>query len=1061
MRGVLIYSAILMVLFSARCAIGAESTVYDFNIPHGDAKSSLNMFAKQAGIPLLYRNQDLGNIKTNEVKGRYSIEKALDILLQDSGVTGSINQNGVLTISLLEEKVAERTETKSVLSRLADFILGERKETISSGKQNTRLGKRGVSGREIEEITVTGSRIVRSGLTTPTPVTSINQGEMEKLAPTTVIDALAQLPQFINSDTPQTQTYSTSGPAGASRINLRGIGTQRTLTLLDGRRIVPSTRTGEVNIALLPETLIKRIEMVTGGASAMYGSDAVSGVVNILMNTGFNGVSGVIEGGITGAGDNTSRKAGLMVGGPIGNDAHVVMSAEYYKADGVEGYYDRDWFNSWAVITNPDPTGPGLVVAPNVHSTIYTYGGLITGGPLKGIQFDDSGNPVPFKAGKYVSSITQSGGSGIDPGEDVYMLPNQERYNGFVHADYDLNEDASIFFEGLSSYSETSFEKIPVFLVQPWEAIIYVDNVFLPESIRTQMTTLGIDSFPFGRIASDADLGAGFVTNSNDMLSISTGFKTLFRGLQINGYYQYGRNTARLLYTHTARIDRVYRALDAVADPATGKPVCRSTLSFPNDGCIPVNMFGKGTPSQAAIDWITAGSAEQDQTIQQHIAEISAQRNFNTSWAGQLNVVTGISFRRESLDNRPRTNPPELLNQVVLPAALQGYRGLPKAYEYRDNVFERTVVNPESNINGSYDVWELFGDSIIPLYQSSTSIRKMDMNLAVRYADYQGSGGITAWKTGIEWQMFNDLRFRWTHSRDVRAGTLAERFDYTRRGTLIYDRENPGSSPYAISQVQGGNPLIDPEKSDTDTFGIVYQPYWLDGLSLSADYYDIRVADAISQPGAQYIEDKCFAGSTYHCALVHRNKTTGLISVVDNIFQNINEIRTRGVDIELNYHTPIHIFGGDESLSVRGFASYIDEASTTITGTSKIDLAGQTGRAGGTPTWQLNFSLGYANGPFSAYLQERYIDAGVYSVLYDASAINDNTVDPAYYTTIQLAYSHALKGVNVTLFAHINNLFDADPPLAPSWRAGGSFHTNESLFDVLGRRFSVGMRFSL
>ena len=1060
MRKLLFYSAVLLALAPAVYAANLDKRMYDFDIPSADAQISLNLFAKQTGTPLLYRSKDLGTIKTNGVKGRYTFKQALELLLKDTGVAGSINQNGVLTISLIDNQAKEKVASKSVLSRIADFILGDKGVNTTTGKHNQKVKKHGVPSHEVEEITVTGSRIVRHGLTTPTPVTSIDHDKLQNLAPTTVIDALVQLPQFINSDTPQTQTYGTSGPAGASRINLRGIGTQRTLTLLDGRRIVPSTRTGEVNIALLPEALIKRVEIVTGGASAMYGSDAVSGVVNFLMDTSFNGVSGVLEGGITGHGDNASQKAAIMLGGAIGDDAHVVISAEYYRADGIEGYYNRDWFKSWAEITNPNPTGPRYIIAPNVHSTIYTYGGLITGGPLKGIQFDDNGNPIPFKAGKYVSGITQSGGSGIDPGQDVYILPNQEHYNGFIHADYNLNEDTSLFFEGLSSHSETSFEKIPNYLAHPWEATIYIDNVYLPESIRTQMATLGIDSFPFGRIASDADLGAGFVTNSNDMISVSAGFKTTYRGLQINGYYQYGRNYARLLYTHTARIDRVYRALDAVADPLSGKPICRSTLTFPNDGCVPVDMFGKGAPSQAAINWITEGSAEQDQTIQQHIAEISAQRNFNTSWAGQLSVVTGASFRLESLDNRPYTNPPKLLNQVILPAVLQGYRGLPKDYEYRDSVFERTVVNPTSSISGSYDVWELFGETIIPLYQSSTSTRKMDMNLAVRYADYQGSGGITAWKTGIDWQMFNDLKFRWTHSRDIRAGTLAERFDYTTRGTLIYDRENPDSSPYAIRQVQGGNPLVDPEKSDTNTFGVVYQPYWFDGLSLSADYYDIRVGDAISQPGAQYIEDKCFVGSAYDCTLVHRNNSTGLISVIDNIFQNINEIRTWGVDIELNYHNSIHVFGGDESLTLRGFASYIGEESTTVSGTSKIDLAGQTGRGGGAPSWQLNFSVGYANGPFFIYLQERYIDAGIYNVLYDANSINDNTVDPAYYTTLQIAYNHAVAGGTVTLFAHVDNLFDADPPVAPTWRAGGSNDTNESLFDVLGRRFTAGLKFN-
>jgi outer membrane receptor protein involved in Fe transport len=1054
-------------LIAACCCVnaaGTEAQKYTLDIPAADAGTGLNRFARQTNIPLLYRQEDLQDIRTNSVQGEYSIDEALEILLKDSGIRGAINQSGVLAITAVATGPGRQHDTVAgnLLTRLADFLLGG-SETPSSGQAaGQEAGLQQDRGSMLEEITVTGSRIIRDGMSTPTPVTVVGKDTLLNMAPTTVIDALVQLPQFVNSDTPLTQNYISSGHAGASRINLRGVGAQRTLTLLNGRRIVPATRTGEVNIALLPEALIKRVDIVTGGASAAYGSDAVSGVVNFILDTDYAGVSGYAEGGITGHGDNQSRKAGLIWGSSIGDSLHFVVSGEYYQADGIEGYYDREWFNSWAAIRNPDPSGPREVIVPQVHSRTYTYGGLISGGPFQGIQFDEAGEPVPFVDGSYAGSITQSGGSGIDPGEDVYILPDQQRINTFANINYELSRDTSFFVQGLYGRSETGFETVPSLFAPPWGATIYRDNAYLHESLRLQMDNLGIDSFPFGRMAGDADLGAGFVTNTNEMLSVATGFETRIRALQLNAYYQYGRNTARLRYDNTARIDRLYRALDAVNDPDNGSIVCRSTLTFADDGCVPVNMFGSGTPSAAAIDWITEGYAEHKQIVEQHISELTAQRDINTGWAGPLSLVAGAAVRKLSFENQPRTHPAELLHQIVEPAGLLGYRGLPEAYEYSESVFERTGVRPTAAISGAYGVWEVFGETIIPLYASDSTARKMDLNLAVRYADYQGSGGVLAWKAGAGWWISEGLRLRWTRSRDVRAGTLAERFDQSARGGGIINDPvaEPEAANYAITQVQSGNPYVDPERADTDTFGLVYQPSWLDGLSFSADYYEISIEGAVALPGAQYIVDQCYTGNIAFCSLVHRNSATGLISTVDNIYQNIDGALTRGVDIEVAYQAPVSIFGGAESLSLRGLASYINEASITKSGGASIDRAGQTGLEGGAPHWQLNLGVTYGKGPFALYIQQRYIGSGSYNATWGAADINDNAVDAAYYTNLQLAWDLALPSGSLTLFGHISNLFDADPPLAPDWRFHGSIHTNENLFDVLGRRITAGLRFS-
>ena len=397
---------------------------------------------------------------------------------------------------------------------------------------------------------------------------------------------------------------------------------------------------------------------------------------------------------------------------------------------------------------------------------------------------------------------------------------------------------------------------------------------------------------------------------------------------------------------------------------------------------------------------------------------------------------------------------------MVLPAALAGYRGLPWDYEYSATLLERTAIRPGAAIAGDYDVWEVFAETTVPLYAQAPGRQGLDLNLAARYADYAGSGGIVAWKTGLEWQVMDDLRLRWTRSRDVRAGTLAERFDASTRGSGVFDPEQPpATASYPIVQLQGGNPEVDPERSDTNTVGVILEPAWLSGFALSVDYYDIRVRGAIALPGVQNIVNQCFAGSARHCDLVHRNPATGLISTVDNIFQNIDEVRTRGVDIEAIYRTPVYFFGGEEILSARAFASYLAEASATNPGLPRIDRAGQTGIEGGGPEWQLNLSVAYRTGPWSLYVQERYISGGTYIANWGPNDISDPTVDPAFYTSVQAAREVTLGQGAITLYVHVNNLFDADPPLAPDWRFSGSIHTNETLFDVLGRRFMAGVRF--
>jgi outer membrane receptor protein involved in Fe transport len=437
------------------------------------------------------------------------------------------------------------------------------------------------------------------------------------------------------------------------------------------------------------------------------------------------------------------------------------------------------------------------------------------------------------------------------------------------------------------------------------------------------------------------------------------------------------------------------------------------------------------------------------------VAELKIQGPLFDLPAGPATLAAGSAWRRETVGNVPRRFPESLEGLTVQPAELEGYRGLPAAYVGLPNIFERTLY---STVHGSYSVWELFAENDWPVLRAGPGLRRLDLNSAIRFARYSGSGGVLAWKGGIDWQLTDELRVRATRSRDIRAGNLAERFDSSGGGSIVTDPFLPGAPTYAIIGIRSGNPAVDPEKADTLTFGAVYQPSYVDGLSMSADYYDIHIHDAIASFGVQGIMDRCFKGEADLCSLIARSTTTGLVTAIDNTYRNIAEARSRGIDAELSLRRRVEWFGGPEGLALRIFANRALESSTRNPDQPKVDRVGQTGLTGGAPRWQANVTLAYEHGPLQLTLQERVISAGSYNATYGPRDIDDNRVGGAAYTNLRASWRFGSDPRSLLLYANVENLFDRAPPRAPDWGFVGSVHTNEGLFDVLGRRYTVGVR---
>lgn len=1031
--------------FALAQAMPALASSITFDIPRQRADLALTRFAQQSGVPVLFPYDQVEQLTANALSGEFPINEGLKILLAGTGLEATVQEDDQITVRVRSGALVGRGAGRSAATGIRSAA--------------TALRSAQLVGIQLDEVLVTGSRIERlDGMVTPTPLTSLTAHELQQMSPATVTAALRQLPQFVNSQAPENSGVSWSGHSGASILNLRGVGTNRTLVLLDGRRLVSSTRRGTVDISLLPEALLGRVDVMTGGASAAYGSDAVSGVVNLILDTDYTGFRANVQGGRTDAGDNDNFKLSLAAGRDAGARGHVVLAADFYRSEAIRTPTSRDWFKSWGIIANPGEEPPDAVIVPNVRSRQFTFGGLILDGPenFRFRHFQPDGSLTAFRDGEYPGPTAQSGGDGVDLGALGYVLPEVERGSLLLHGKVNLHEDAQLFGQLIYGISTAGFNSPPSGAQYgSWAATIYNDNAFLSPTLRDEMAQAGITQFRLGR-SGDLDYGAGkYVEQDTHMLSLTSGIKGQLGGdWRYNAYYQYGQSESTISVFNMLRLDRVYRAIDAVIDPSSGEPVCRSTLSFPGDGCVPMNVFGLGSPSAAAMAYVNTPRVEQAQLIKQHVVDAALQGQPLRTWAGPVTVAAGASYRREWFDQEVL---PGDLHAVDMPAsaAEAGYQGLPAPYLGSANIFER---GPANDPNGSYDVWEAFAEASAPLAIEQPFAHLLEANGAVRYANYQGSGGIVAWKAGLLWQLFSDLRLRATMSRDVRAGSLSERFDTTRGPGSAIDPFKDTGVRDLFTAVAGGNPHIGPEKANTLTAGITYQPSWFPGFGMSIDFYDIDIRDAISQLTVQNILDECYAGDAQLCALVERD-SLGDIATVHNVFINIAQARTRGIEMEFAYENRISLFGGQEGLRVRAFGSYAAEQSTVAQrGAQRIDRAGQTGLTGGVPHWQAYLSLTYLNGPLSVSLHERYIDAGSHSATATAQDFNDNTIDKVLYTNLAMEYGWRGPGrIGYSLYATVTNLFDRAPPVAPVNGFSGTVHSNPFLFDMIGRRYVVGL----
>jgi len=910
-------------------------------------------------------------------------------------------------------------------------------------------------GAVLEAVEVTGTRILRDGYEAPTPLTVIGVEEMQATAPTNVADFVNQLPSVAGSQTPGNSQRSVSnGSAGVNSLNLRALGSERTLVLLDGQRSVGAQLNGVVDVNDFPQQLIERVDIVTGGASAAYGSDALSGVVNFVLDKDFTGFKTALTGGVTGEGDNEEYKASVTFGTPFAGDrGHLLLSAELGHVDGIFGV-PRDWDKKgWKVMNNPAYTPnngqPERLLLPQVGLSTATLGGIVTAGPLRGTAFGAGGEPYQFEFGPLVSDPYMQGGDWRDSDVSSFnsLASRIDRKNLFTRASFELTDNVEVFAQ--FSWGNTEAEgwccrqfNVANLTVQP-------DNAFIPDSVRARMIAEGVADSPLRLGSMHADLPVISTVNERTVNRYVLGGNGYFDAFgsqwRWNGYYQRGISKVESTAPDVTVKSRFSQATDAVRD-ADGNIVCRSTLANPGNGCVPYNLMGIGVNSPAALDYVL-GDARRNERFTQDVVAASLSGEPFSSWAGPVSTAIGAEYRREAVSGS--ADPISLIN----------------------GFFAGNYLPTQ----GSYHVAEAFAETVVPLAKDVAWADKLDFNGAIRYTDYSTSGEVVTWKLGAVYSPVADLTFRATRSRDIRAPNLLELFQAGGANTNnVIDPFNNNAN-IAYQGLAVGNLALQPERADTTGLGVVYQPSWAPGLSASFDYYNIEIKDAIGTIGAQAIVDRCFSGNQTFCAAITRDPVAGVIRQIRTSPFNLITQIARGFDIEASYRLPMQLWGGD--VNIRALATHYLKNYSANGINIPTDTAGSNASSG-PPSWLGRLQLSYSNDPLTVMLIGRGVSSGVYDNSFiecssgcpasttDHRTINDNRIDGAVYFDASLAYRlNAVSAFSeMEFFVAVTNLADKDPVVVAPGPSGVAYATsanNPSLYDSLGRVFRAGIRLKL
>jgi iron complex outermembrane recepter protein len=923
----------------------------------------------------------------------------------------------------------------------------------------------------LAEVVVTGSRLVRSDLSAPSPVTVINEDAVQLSGDTTVEAVINELPQLSAGNN---SSVNSAGGSGVLTANLRGLGAVRTLTLVNGRRFIPANSQGSVDLATIPTALVERVEIITGGASAVYGSDAIAGAVNFLLRDNFEGLQISTQYGETSESDGRQVQYDALFGSNFAEGrGNVTVYASHATRDPVF-MQDRD-FSRVPLNAALGPSGSGNIPGGRVSLSAAQIASLNVGGGPGVIPVGPEGCTTP------VSSI-RFGANGqvmrhCDPetlynyAAGNYLLRPLERtqFSGLAH--YDINDAAEAYAEVHYALAENEFQQAADSLAivtgsNPYfEVLNYATNPVLSPAVRAMFVNNPQIFDPDGD--GNARISGGISRRVDELGLRNFAFErnTIGTTLGLRGDFAMGEYTWRWDVFGQYQRSRTDEAVHNTMSPArlslglnsttnsAGQIVCVTAVF----GCVPVNPFGIGSISPEAAAFISPARSSSDK-FERSVAGASLAGEFLKLPAGPISAAVGYEYRSDDYEFLP------------------GATDLAKEY----GSASRGITA------GGYDVSEVFGEVRVPLLSDLPLVNVLALEGAIRFSDYSNIGSVETWRAGLEWGPVEWLRFRGAYNVAIRAPNISELF------APIQEGFSPGNDPCAavrnpsqaqkdfcvqqgvpaaeinnfvqaalgFSQVSGGNPNLKEETSDTMTVGAVLR---FERLNVAVDYYEIEVEDAVATINAQTTLDVCYQlldANSEPCRAITRLPGNGQVFQVRASNSNIGSLSVKGVDLSADYTLPLPdavAFSGGADLTLQLQTGWLFERVSQLVGAAPIDCAGFFGSctaqgAGGSPAFKGIFAASYNSGPVMLRTQIRYI--GGLDPLANIAASTPVVADAVTYvdfaTTVQV-------GEKLELYGGIDNAFDEGPPLlTSSW--GGDANTDVTMYDVIGRRYFVGLR---
>jgi len=956
---------------------------------------------------------------------------------------------------------------------------------------------------EMGTIVVTGSRIPQSAnLTSASPVSVVSSQEIKNQGTVRIEDLLNSLPQVAAGQA----SGLSNGADGTATVDLRGLGATRTLVLINGRRMMPGdpspTSGGEADLNAIPAALIKRVEVLTGGASSVYGADAVAGVVNFIMDTDFTGVRldgqyslyqhGNRNGLLPPLLDAQTAAGNPGFGYPRGSvadggtiDTTLTMGAGFDDNRGhIVGYFGYRKVNA----VTQDNRDYSACTIQNAKSGSPQCGGSATSAPGNAILYHD-GTSTFYQVGPNRSLIPGLTRYNFAP-TNYFQRPD-ERYTGGFFAHYDVSDAFKPYMEFNFMDDRTVAQLAPsgdfgntltINCDNPLINNIQASPVCAPENLvngylgnfpLTAATNAGGAPLVFTDPVTGAKYNKGFFQllrrNVEGGPRIEDLEHTEYRGVigakgdlgkawSYDAYYQYGRTVYSQVFSNEFSIARLNNALDVVTG-ANGQPQCRVAETGADPNCVPYDIFSPNGPSQAAVNYLSA-TGFQHGTVSEQVVSGSltgqlGEYGIQSPWASDgVSVNVGMEYRKESLNLQ--------VDQEFETGDLSGQGG---------------ATLP---ISGSFDVVEGFGEAQVPIIHEGP-VYDLSLNAGYRYSHYAVSNGnkfnTNTYKVALEFAPISDIRFRGSFNRAVRAPNLQELFatqhvaldgvtdpcsgftitaqDVGCLAQGLHVGQNVAPNPAGqYNGMVGGTPTLKPEKATTKTFGIVLQPRFLPRFALTVDYYDIKLKNAIQGFGADAILASCTTSANpVACDLIHRNPVTGSLwltpdGYVTDLQQNVGGVRTKGIDFNATYSQRLNDWG---TLGFNFDGTYLDEFKVNNGLTEPYDCAGYYGATcsnlTGTPSapsprWRHKFRVSYSSPVgISLSLQWRYFG----SVKVDASSSNPSLsgvyFDPGAKISAQNYFdlvSTFKIGDKYNLRFGVNNLFDKQPPLVTSGQSDGT-----------------------